>query len=640
MESSPLTLAHSHARNALFETRKSNPVAASEEHDLAAGEFSTAAQGTLDPDALRTLQLLEKHHKRLAEILRFQHEHPAVASPESTNAPSTLSAAQPSKFNSPSAGGLSSAPTSSLENIHQPPRLPTQHRALQRDTSSIASNLASARGIPSHPPRGSPASPAVSTQNAGAKMAGAPVRTRLEGTGLDALNAELKSRPSLISKRRPSSSPTAISPTDIIDQQTVPSEPSETPKLGFGFPTDESFQRFYSTFEGLISKLSGPLAFASLPLGIDPASQKSAADTQLDRNPASADIASHSTEPPDVNKLVSGAALRALRGRDGSNGSPGHTNPAESFYVVPTAGGTISYAGILSRAEKEARRNSLGDSRDDDFVDARESPLPLESPPVATASGRDRKRAGGRGRGTGALERSTTQAATHPNTKTLEELQMENQALKHLSDTLSKRLHMWEVNAQSSSLALQQSLKAIQHQSTTLPTRQLSPVSSAAPQVSHIHGIQSSPVPAAGPPVPPGEGAVSGLSQSPLPDTARLVELEERARRSEKELQRVGRENEKLRDVVGRYRDRWEKLKEGARVRREGNGSGSVNTNDKGKPMERSKSAATTALTNATAIDERVANKDGGGGAAAGGTSEGGGKEEGDDDIGKGLLDD
>ncbi|EEQ84638.1 uncharacterized protein BDCG_07907 [Blastomyces dermatitidis ER-3] len=660
MESSPLTLAHSHARNALFETRKSNPVAASEEHDLAAGEFSTAAQGTLDPDALRTLQLLEKHHKRLAEILRFQHEHPVASCPESVNSPpSTLSTAQHIKFISEGVGGGSSSVAApSLENTHQPPRLPTQHRSPQRDTSSIASNLASARGIPSHPPRGSLVSPTVSAQNAGAQMAGAPLRTRLEDTSLDTVNAELKALPSMSSRRKPSWAPTAISPTDIVDQQAVPPEPTETRRLGFGFPKDESFQRFYSTFEGLISKLSGPLAFASLPLGIDPASQKSGADTKLDRSPASADTTSHFTEQPDVNKLVSGAALRALRGREGSNGSAGHTNPAESFYVVPTAGGTISYAGILSRAEKEARRNSLGDSHDDDFVDARENPLPPESSATATASNRDRKATGGRRRGGagGALERSTAQAAPHPNTKTLEELQMENQALKHLSDTLSKRLHMWEVNAQSSSLALQQSLKAMQHQSASSPARQLSPMSSATPQVSHAQGTQSTS------PLPPAEGAAAGLQPSsragPGADAARLMELEERARRSERELQRVGRENEKLRDVVGRYRDRWEKLKEGARVRREGGNGGGGNTNnggDKGKPVEKSKSAATAAPASTTAVEEgaTAVNRDGAnstaaGGGAAGGGGPGGGsgagegerKRRDEDESAKGLLDD
>jgi hypothetical protein len=43
--------AHSHARNAAIETRKANPIAASEEHDLAAGEFANAAKGTSDHEA-------------------------------------------------------------------------------------------------------------------------------------------------------------------------------------------------------------------------------------------------------------------------------------------------------------------------------------------------------------------------------------------------------------------------------------------------------------------------------------------------------------------------------------------------------------------------------------------------------------
>lgn len=40
--------AHTHARNAVLETRKSNPVAASEEHDLAAGEFSAVGGSSTD----------------------------------------------------------------------------------------------------------------------------------------------------------------------------------------------------------------------------------------------------------------------------------------------------------------------------------------------------------------------------------------------------------------------------------------------------------------------------------------------------------------------------------------------------------------------------------------------------------------
>ena len=294
---------------------------------------------------------------------------------------------------------------------------------------------------------------------------------------------------------------------------------------------DEAFQRFYSTFEGLISKFSAPLAFASLPLGTDTAherrlsGQKSSADTKVDRQSAAGDM-SRRSKLPDMSKLVSSAALRAVKDRNGQGGS---NTVAESFYVVPTAGGTISYAGILSRAEKEARRDRDRDSlddNDDDFVDAREEP---GSPEIFHSQLKGSKR-----------------GKTDPlkGGKTMEELQLENNALRHLTDTLSRRLHMWEVNAQSSSMALHQSLRALQNHPAASPTHQISPAASTAPD----------------------RGAPSNPDMN-----SRVKELEEMIRRYEKQLQRVERENEKLKSVIGRYRERWEMLKEGARVRREGN---------------------------------------------------------------------
>jgi small-conductance mechanosensitive channel len=134
----------------------------------------------------------------------------------------------------------------------------------------------------------------------------------------------------------------------------------------------------------------------------------------------------------------------------------------------------------------------------------------------------------------------------------MEELQMENQALKQLSDTLSKRLHMWEVNAQSSSMALQQSLRAMHHHNTG--------------SADHI------------PPALSGATSIAGPSMSE--SDPRVKELEDVVRRGEQELERIGRENDKLKNILGRYRDRWEKLKEGAKTRRESrvadgeNGSG------------------------------------------------------------------
>ncbi|KAL1962590.1 hypothetical protein VTN77DRAFT_9383 [Rasamsonia byssochlamydoides] len=526
MEAVPLTLAHTHARNAVLETRKSNPVAASEEHDLAAGEFATAAQNCSDLYALRTLQLLEQEHKRLAAVLRAQHEHPASAAPAEPASPPPPASHPRTPDSAPSK--TAPAPAPAADQQQHPPRLPGHNRSLQRDTSSIASNLASARGIPAHSRRGSPASATVSAQHAGAQMTESPGRAKTGDTRLRETHSySTRDRSGRIGAAlKQPWSPPPISPTEITSQQIVPPDAHEPERPRGRLVSDEPFQRFYSTFEGLISKLSAPLAFAGLPLGTDTsgqtelARQKSPAETKLDRHHATSDRSSLSAEP-DVNQLFSRAALRAIRDVNGS--MPG--SAAESFYVVPTTGGTLSYAGILSRAEKEARQNSIDDGGDDDFVDARETP----SSPEMLQSLSGTKGKAGRG--------------PDKNNKTLEELQMENQALKHLSDTLSKRLHMWEVNAQSSSMALQQSLKAIHQQNTASPT-----ASSA---------------------VPPSHAVIPGTAPGTAAETDRRIkELEEMVRRSEKELERVGRENEKLKAVLGRYRERWEKLKEGAKTRR------------------------------------------------------------------------
>ncbi|RAO70834.1 uncharacterized protein BHQ10_006846 [Talaromyces amestolkiae] len=532
MESVPLTLAHTHARNAMFETRKSNPVAASEEHDLAAGEFATASQHCLDAYALRTLKLLEEEHKRLAILLRSQHEHPAsVSSPEpSTAAPDQSRNKEPqADVNTPSKANPISSSISAATNdsLQQPPRLPGHHRQLQRDSSSIASNLASARGIPAYPRRASPASATLSAQPAGGQLSDSPSRAKTSEGRLRERASKLSSAP-----RQSWASP-SISPTEITSRQVVPAGAHEPEQNRGRFSTtDETFQKFYSSFEGLISKLSAPLAFAGLPLGADtsdPAKQKSPAETKIDRHNATSQRPTASAEP-DINSLFSRAALRAIREANGGMPSSG----AESFYVVPTTGGTVSYAGILSRAEKDTRRGSVDDG-DEDFVDARETP---SSPELRQSLSGSRAR--------------LARGGSEKGTKTMEELRLENEALKQLSDQLSKRLHMWEVNAQSSSMALQQSLKAMHHQHNTS-----SPTASSAMPLPMPH---------------PSNDVPSTVDNH----EKRIRELEELIQRSEKEREKVVRENEKLKSVLGRYRDRWEKLKEGAKTRRNAAGSSSA----------------------------------------------------------------
>ncbi|KAL3474569.1 hypothetical protein BJX99DRAFT_231581 [Aspergillus californicus] len=523
MESASLTLAHTHARNAVLESRKSNPVAASEEHDLAAGEFAATALGSKDREALRTLHLLEQHHKKLAHILRFQHENPPSAA--AVGVASAAAGVVPQTIES-----------GTKADAQQPPKLSGNPRLPKRESSSIASNLASARGIPAQPRRSSPASPTLSSQQAGAKMTESPTKAKTSESRLRGTQTPQRERSNRTSSQKQPWSPPSGSPTDITAQEYVPSDAGESaPRSYRKYPKEEQFQRFYSTVEGLISKISAPLAFAGLPLGGDSANstnRKSSANTRVDKQTVISDRTGSSTEP-DISRIFSRAALKAIRESNGGTSGLGTGNPAESFYVVPTTGGTVSYAGILTRAEKEARRNSL-DEADDDFVDARETP---SSPEMLQRSNS--------GKGKTTSRRNNKITVIQP-AKTLEELQMENQALRHLSDTLSKRLHMWEVNAQSSSMALQQSLKAIHHHA---PSPENTP---------HSASTSVSPT------------AAFSTATAPLPseNDQRIKELEEMIRSAEKELEQAGRENVKLRDALGRYRDRWEKLKEGAKTRR------------------------------------------------------------------------
>lgn len=168
----------------------------------------------------------------------------------------------------------------------------------------------------------------------------------------------------------------------------------------------------------------------------------------------------------------------------------------------------MPYASMVARGGHfhGLERDGLRKSEDlDEFVDARETPGPPS--PMLTRGGK--KVAGA-------------------NNKSMEELQLENEGLRALLDNVSRRLFEFEMGAQTSSIALHQSIKASMKQS-----------------------------PAAS-----------------LAGGADVERLEEQNKEVRKELERMSKENEKLKGVVGRYRERWEKLKEGARVRREGTGTG------------------------------------------------------------------
>ncbi|KAJ4294827.1 hypothetical protein N0V88_005061 [Collariella sp. IMI 366227] len=392
MEASPLIKAHDHARAAAIATQSADTTVAITEHAQAAGEFATASNSTTSTEALRTLRLLEQHHKRLAELLKLPISPPSQGSIEGD-------IPEEDELEGPEGDGTKAAqaskePSSAKQPPPAKPLPPLAHKRYppgRNLSSSIASNLASARGIRArYNPQ--PLTPSVSNDLAPGSL---EIHPRREAS-------QSKSPDRLEQIRKPSWVPPVIKEDTVED---APKPESITPPS-----TDDGFSRFYSTFGSLINRLSAPLAQP------------------------------HSTTEPDLTKIYSRATLRSLQ-RDG--------HASDSFYVVPTSGHTASYASILNHENKEMRRQAASIHRpddpddpnddEDDFVDARESQVPPSSPTF-------RKRLG----------RSKSEKDLR---NVIEELHLENASLKDVLDKLSKRLHAFELNSQSSHLALAQSLR-------------------------------------------------------------------------------------------------------------------------------------------------------------------------------------
>ena len=455
---------------------------------------------------MRTLRLLEQHHQRLSELLRYPSEHPpATTSSESEVQPlaekplSTSAAVAELRASKSDIAARSSSPLRNPPSLQHPRRLPPRDLS-----SSIASNLASARGIRANYTR-QPLSPSISNQQAPGNLESHPRRGG-KGTKVPGSIPEH-------STPQPSWLPPNHARPQKADSRTETSAKSAAAEPVAS--SDEGFSRWYNSFQSILTKVSAPLAFAGLPL----VSEEVSVVAEPDSATQSGRRTSHSKEgtstEPDLSKYISRAALRAST-RDGHP-----VNANDSFYVVPTAGHTVSYAQILSFDQKERRRmassmhsdfpDQLADLEEEDFVDARETPMP-QSPGFSRKS-----------------------ASSRPTSKQLanrvEELGIENQSLKDIVDKLSKRLSAFEMSAQDNGLKLQQSMRMIRSSS---PGRNLSP----------------------GP-------ADEALKRQ-------VSELEEHVVLSGKEIERLNYDNDKLKGVVARYRDRWEKLKEGAKTRREG----------------------------------------------------------------------
>ncbi|RKF64440.1 hypothetical protein GcM3_132019 [Golovinomyces cichoracearum] len=509
MESAPITLGYDYARAASVATQNSEIKLAISQHALAAGEFSKAASSTKNTEALRTLQLLEQHHQRLSDLLQSATESPAtvIAEQEGQTARSkqqtSLVVVSELKAKILETGASSLSTFRAAPSLRQSRRLP--HREL---SSSIASNLATARGIRTNYAR-EPLSPTITINQAPGNLEALPRRQ-----GKRCSVPTISEYPSKNQNTSASNSTNSPLRSELISSNRLSGN-------------EEGFSRFYSTFENILSKLSAPLAFAGLPLVTEETVVSIGSyETKTNGEILTPIREQITTQEFNLTKHFSQAALRASTRDDYSAN--------DSFYVVPSTRNPISYAHILSFDQKEKRRmavsmnsdnqDSLTDLHDDDnFLYTRETPVPFtpynkhNSSKVLSSREKDNK---------------------------IEELTMENGSLKTAVDKLSKRLHTFEVSAQVNSIALAESMRLM---------RDFSPSRKKLVNRTESENYREDKL----------------LKQ-------RIQELEEYLRVEVKENEHLKKDNEKLRGVVTRYRERWEKLKEGAKSRREGKDGATV----------------------------------------------------------------
>ncbi|TGZ84264.1 hypothetical protein EX30DRAFT_357800 [Ascodesmis nigricans] len=303
MEDTPLSIAHQHALHATKLLSASTPqptpatlAAAAASHGLAATSFASAAKTAKDPEAHRTLELLVAQHERWAAGLKCIAERPAGREQLDSNASSDSTTV--SGGSSTKTSGKSSSRDKPRTVVSPPPVLPFTNTSgvsnypprLQKSISSLATNLASARGIPQVP---------FADSSSGSRRRRPPANPTSEST---------------------SSKPTT-SPLNLL--------PPEQPTLSNKSNSEETFTRFYSSLNSLIHRIGSPftasLAFAGLPVGDDPN------DNRIPPDFLPQGWVHGRTKNPDLGSL------------------PSDITGGESFYVVPYSGGTMTYAGVVRR---------------------------------------------------------------------------------------------------------------------------------------------------------------------------------------------------------------------------------------------------------------------------------------------------
>jgi len=485
---------------------------AASSHVLAATSFASAAKTTKDPEAHRTLELLVAEHERWATLLKHQAEQPvepdAVAQLQLVTEDSDGDSAAKEADNGPSSSkkdhdipkDVPTLPSYPFANTSGTPHYPAR---LQKSTSSLATNLASARGIPqSHPPR---ATGSVSSASSRRRRTTAPSPLATES-----------------SSSKPTTNPLNIIPPDQPSSQ------------------DDSFSKFYSSLNSLITRIGSPftasLAFTGLPVGEDPKDNEITSDV-----------------------LPRGWTQGRGRGRNLNLPNDG----GESFYVVPYSGGTMSYANVLRRENASVANPPETQVAEGRAVRRSRTYPGKEAAASSRGSERDEE-----------LERFSG------HDKTLEELQLENATLRRTLEQLSRNMQKWQKKSRESEKELKSSIMQLSKTNGQSGIDFLSQVQRRSwlhlPTSDDDEEYYS-------------EGRRVGEMELIKEEEQRTSYLDEKVKQLEEELQdrraemeRMNKENEKLKKLVTKFKDRWDTLREGARKRERGNAGGKLSKVEEG----------------------------------------------------------
>ncbi|GBC07545.1 hypothetical protein RclHR1_07520009 [Rhizophagus clarus] len=476
MENTPVNAAHAFANAAEELGEKEQWGKAMEAHFRAAEQFALAMNYTSDPEAIRTLKLLYTNHTRQGKEIQRRLAKQTQQSPKPQEQLNPSSSHRTRRTSS-STSSKSNASNSQIKNNSE------QRIQLNQSKQSSLSTQPTIR----------PNSLGVqTTSNSRERISSDNMRTGNNDT-LGIANSSISSRRNPLLSN--SSTSVGVSRTNTMASSTTPSvmdgssdsektiEESYMMLKGNNDSTDDDdsdpFNKFWDIVEGLVQKLSNPVAFATVPLnGVD---SQSTFDPNTIQSPLPFRYNTVNENIVDESKVEElNAAMM------------------ESFYIIP----------------KDQRPNS----------GSRTLGLPQSSPTLSLSTPKT------------PLDNQSSK------TKTLEEYSIENKQLKAIIDSMSKRMLTYEKAAEENNM-LKSSILQFKND-----------VQKQAKRIKVSQEILRS----------------SSIVKQPSPESSTVgnAYLQRRIKELEEENRLLKSERDKQQELVTKYKERWEKLKESAKKKR------------------------------------------------------------------------